>query len=209
MAKKKKVKKKRRGSRRGPKTITTVLDRSRYGDMIEVRRFHDMRPGKRGRLVHPSDVRKIALRYEPQEEIMHYRVYPSGKKIGAPVYRRFLGTVTKKTFPTALEYYGGNIFEAIRDTNIMTEVHEAKRATLHVRGLNPNGQLVRFQSTIKLGRNNQHKQLVVTMRALMAKHGYRTQYNLNLVQYSRHGSRYKSARLKELDQVTFTITLFK
>lgn len=210
MAKKRKSKIYRRERKPLPKP--TIEYTSKWGSIISFSRWRDTRPGKKGRFVSPRNVHKLK-KYEPAEYKYQYRVSASGKRIGSPIFVEGPKYVVKKTFPGSIESYGGKISEAIEDTNITMRLHLYKKVFFNISGKTADGKIVRFQGTKIIGQVNQDQQLVIAIQSLLEKHGFRTQYNIELVRYGRKGRKGKSSmahsrRLEPLDNMKFTMTLY-
>jgi hypothetical protein len=193
-----------------PKTSKKVIYSDQWGEVVELTRFRDQRPGKKGRFVSAKSAARIK-RYPPEREVRQYRAVRRGKmwvRMGEPIERRERHTFMKTTYPGSVADYEGNIYDSLRQTNILTRVGRASRFLVNIRGRTEAGEEVRLQTDIRtFGDHNQSEQLVIAIQRFLASQGFRTQYNIDLVQF-KWTSRAHARRLTPLVGTQFTVTLF-
>jgi len=181
---------------------TRYIDK--WGKIIEITRYRDTRPGKRGRFVKSSSVKKFK-RYPPTKEVMQYREV-DGKR-STPIRIERPSTVIKSTYPGSPVDYQGGIFEMLEDTNLFTQIHNFSTAFVNIKGW-IGDQEIRLQGETELGDNNQAEQLTMFIKELLAGEGMRTQYSLTLIKMSSK-ARKAASKLDEVEFMEITVTLKK
>lgn len=182
-----------------------IIYSDRWGQILEITRYRDTRPGKRGRFVAAKSVKRLK-KHPPNEEIQQYR-YAQGERY-EPINITRPSIQIKSTYPGSVIDYQGNIWEMIRDTNIFTQISKASRALINVRGYGPDGREIKMQGEVELGERHQAEQLTMAAKELLASYGYRTQYNLELIRMSGKARR-EALRMNELEDTQFTITIMR
>lgn len=173
-----------------------------WGQIVEYKRYRDSRTGK-----FLKDRTRVAAKFKRAETIQ-YR-YVGGKRFGEPVYKLTGKEIRKTTLPGGVMDNEGSIKESLRDTNIFTQVHRAKSALIHIRGLLPNGDMWRHQFVVKkFGDQNQSEQLVNAIYWGLASFGLRTNYNIEQVRF--HWTKPRDARKREpLRAMQISVSLYK
>jgi len=187
-----------------------IIYSDEWGYIVEYTRFR----GKRGRYVSDAYGKRLRKGTWIKEETSQWRL--SGGKVvkgklrgGKRVAKIMVSTpsvLMKQTYPGAVADADGMIFEAIRSTNLFTEVHKAQRALINIRGVNEQGEEVKIQSEITIGSRHQSEQLAYAVREMLAGEGYRTNYSLSVVKSQKLLRKVK--KLDPLIDMQFTVTLF-
>lgn len=179
-----------------------IVYSDRWGQIVEYTRYRDTRPGKQGRFVSAKQAKRLR-KYKAVPEVSQYR-YADGHRY-EPIQITRPHQQIKSTYPGAVIDYEGSIYEMVRDTNLFTQISKAETAFVNIRGYY-GGEEVRIQGDFKLGERHQAEQLTMFIKQLLADHGFRTQYNLKLVQMSGKARR-EAAKLEELDDIQITTTI--
>jgi hypothetical protein len=186
------------------KLIEKPIYADKWGKIIEITRYRDTRPGKRGRFVKASSVKKFK-RWLPKREVELYREV--GGKRSTPIKIERPSTIIKSTYPGSPEDYDGNIFEMLEDTNLFTAIHSFSTAFVNIRGW-IGTQEIKIQGEFELGEHNQAEQLTMYVKELLASYNMRTQYDLKVIKMSSK-SRRAASQLDEVEDMTITVTLKK
>ena len=182
--------------------MKTTRYSDRWGIIIEITRYRDTRPGKRGRFVKASSVKKFK-RWIPKREVEQYREVDGRRS--TPIRIERAGTVIKSTHPGSPIVYQGGIFEMLEDTNVFTQIHAFRTAFVNIRGW-IGQQEVKLQGEMEIGEHHQAEQLTMFIKELLASYNMRTQYNLKLIKMSSR-SRRAASQLDEVEDMTITVTL--
>lgn len=138
-----------------------------WGEIIEIKRYR----GKHGKFISDAYGRRLERQRAPYLRVdrEQYLVTPSGKRgqrisIQTPQY------VEKLTAPFRVEET--NIYEALRETNILRQVHQAARAVITVRGRDKQGRMRRMRDEIIIGERNQDLQLAMAIESMLEDEGF-------------------------------------
>jgi len=186
------------------KKILTPKQSGKWGKIIEITRYRDTRPGKRGRFVKASSVKKFK-RWIPTKEVMQYHEV-DGKR-STPIKIERPSTIIKSTYPGSPIDYQGGIFDMLEDTNLFTQIHRFSNAFVNIRGWIGNDP-INIQGDVELGEGNETLQLTMFIKELLAGYGMRTQYNLNLIKMTSKARR-NASQLDEVENMIITVTLKK
>jgi hypothetical protein len=198
--KKRKTKKKKQRSKK-------IIYSDQWGEIAEYTNYRDTRPGKKGRYVSAKIIKRLK-KHKPEKEVIQYRSV-NGKRVGVPIYKRLPSKkVLKTTAPGAFENNEGLIYDSLKDTNLFTEVSRAERGLINIRGISEDGETVRLQADFIFGDKNRDLQLTYQIRMLLAKAGYRTQYNIEIVKCSGK-TRNISRKLIPVNNLQVTVTLMR
>ncbi len=138
-----------------------------WGEIREYTRYR----GKGGRFVSDKWGRAQKHRDYMKEEVVQWRVVEGRRTEKITVHTP--DRVLKTTFPGGLADNDYDMYKALRDTNILTQVSKAREAFFNIRGIDENGRLVRLQGDMKVGDRHSDKQLAVAVSAVINEEGYR------------------------------------
>lgn len=180
-----------------------VVYSDQWGEIVEVTRYR----GKRGQFVSDRYGKRAAKERKPwiKSETRQWKI-AEGKR-GEPITVRTPDVLMKTTYPGSLADNEGDIYRTLEDTNLFTQVAKAQTALINIRGRDEEGRLVRLESEINVGRQNEDQQLTWAVRMLMAENGYRANYNLQVIRVA--SIRRRVAKLIPLVDVQIAITLLR
>lgn len=182
--------------------MKTTRYSDKWGKIIEITRYRDTRPGKRGRFVKASSVKRFK-KYAPTREVLQYREV-DGKR-STPIKIETPKKVIKSTYPGSPVDYQGAIYEMLEDTNLFTQIHAYSTAFINIRGF-VDGREIKIQGEMEIGAHKQAEQLTMFTRELLASYGLRTQYNLQVIQMTSKARR-EASRLNQIENMVITVTL--
>ena len=176
-----------------------------WGEVVQYTRYR----GKGGRFVSEKWGRRIVKerrRYAKEEtEEWILREGRRFEKISVQTSER----VMKTTMPYALMDAEEHIYDALRSTNLFTQVSQARTAIINIRGRNRVGDLVRMQGEITLGEKNQDMQLTFAIEKMLEDEGYGDPdyYNTSAsLRLHVRGRKTRRPKIK-LTDTQFTVTL--
>jgi len=180
-----------------------TIFKDEWGEITEYTRFR----GKGGRFVSDKWGKRALKKKKPwiKKETVQWRSR-KGKRT-EKISIQTPDVVMKKTYPGGIDSVEGDIYEALRNTNIFTQVARAQTAHINIRGQREDGRYIRLQGEITIGGKNQDMQLMMAVKEIMASAGYRTYYSLQVVKSPK--LRRQVAKLQPLMDTTFTVTLYK
>lgn len=179
-----------------------------YGSITESRLYR----GAKGRFVSAKYGRRAikAGNQRVYEIIEQWRLDAQGKRLARVLYSS-PDTIEKATMPGAVADSDGQIYDALRTTNLLTQIHKAGSAKFVITGFNNRGEYVSFQGEVEsFGKTHQSEQLVYAIENVLENNGYGDpEYYTksgNLIKYIR--GRGGKVRVKTgLQDVTITVRL--
>lgn len=145
-----------------------IIHSADWGDIVQYTRYR----GKGGRYVSEAWGKKIIKerRRYAKEEIEEW-IMKGGTRF-EKINFQSPDRVMKTTAPFAVEDAEQHIYDALRSTNLFTQVGQARTALINIRGRNREGDLVRMQGEITLGEKNQDMQLTMAVEKMLEDEGY-------------------------------------
>ncbi len=144
-----------------------------WGEIVEYTKYR----GRKGRFVSYKYGRRNRDKPGITEETEQWKIV-EGKRTERISYTS-PKKVIKTGYPGLFADTDGNIYDALRITNILSQIHTAREAIINIKGITEDGKTIRLQSSIKVGQRNQDEQLAIGVRELIREEGYRTDFNFD------------------------------
>jgi hypothetical protein len=176
-----------------------------WGEIVEYVRFR----GKRGQYISDKWGRTLERRDSPyvKRETRQWLIDDRGRKL-EEILVESPDRVMKTTSPFAVADAEGDIYEALRSTNIMRQISQATTALINIRGINRRGERVRLQGEITVGDKNADQQLAMAVNAILQDNGYGEENYYDLMRLRRAGRRTRTQNIK-LSETQITVTLLR
>lgn len=178
-----------------------------WGEVRETIRYR----GKKGRFISDKYGRRAKKQGKPYiKEIVEQWRIANGKRIARIMYAS-PDLIEKTTHPGAVADADGHIYDAIRTTNIFTEIHKANSAQFWIRGYNRQGEYIQLHGQVeRFGKHNQTLQLVMAIESVLEEEGYgekkKDKYYERLIKHVRGRERTDNPKIG-LTQTSITVML--